>query len=108
MSYTNKLTKRIMRRVYYAFAIRLITHKLILSTVFLVLSVYGLSVMVHVASIFENLRRVQVGRLDNYIANAFLHTDVVTLIFLGLVIFSLLSFNYSLLKVPRFGRMRTV
>jgi hypothetical protein len=96
-----------MRRVYYAFALRLATHKAVLSFALLALSVYGLSVMVHVASIAENLRRVQVGRLDNYVANAFLHTDVVTLIFLGLVIFSLLSFNYSLLKVPRFGRMRT-
>ncbi|MFM2381568.1 MAG: hypothetical protein RLZZ76_335 [Candidatus Parcubacteria bacterium] len=107
MSYTNKLTRKIMRRVYYAFALRLITHKLVLSTVFLVLSVYGLSVMVHVASIFDNLRRVQVGRLDNYIANAFLHTDVLTLIFFGLVVFSLLSFNFTLLKVPRYGRMQS-
>jgi hypothetical protein len=96
-----------MRRVYYAFAIRLVTHKLLLSAVLLTLSIYGLSVMVHVASIAENLRRVQVGRLDNYVANAFLHTDVLTLLFFGLVIFSALSFNYSLLKVPRFRRLQS-
>ena len=96
-----------MRRVYYAFAIRLITHKLVLSTAFLMLSVYGLSVMVHVASIFDNLRRVQLGRLDNYVANAFLHTDLLTLVFFGLVVFSLLSFNFTLLQVPRYSRMQT-
>jgi hypothetical protein len=93
-----------MRRVYYTFAIRLVTHKLVLSTALLALSVYGLSVMVHVASIFENLRRIQVGRLDNYVANAFLHTDILTLLFFGLVVFSLLSFNFSVFKVPLHGR----
>jgi hypothetical protein len=96
-----------MRRVYYAFALRLGTHKITLSLVLLAVSVYGLSVMVHVASIIENIRRVQVGRLDNYIVNAFLHTDVLTILFFGLVVFSLLSFNFTLLKMPRLWRMQS-
>ncbi len=107
MSQSKSLQRRIMRRVYYAFVIRLLTHKAVLSFALLTLSVYGLSVMVHVASIFNNLRHIQVGRLDNYLANAFIHTDVFTLLFFGLVVFSLLSFNYSLLYTQRPLRLQT-
>ena len=97
-----------MRRVYYAFALRLGTHPLLLNSVLLTVSVYGLSVMVNVASIFRNLRIMQVNRLDNFAANAILHTDTLTLLFFGLVIFSMLSFNFTILKAPRMVRMQTV
>ncbi len=100
MSKINQLQKKIMRRVYYAFALRLGTHPLVLHGVLFVASVYGLSVMVNVASIIENIRNMQVGNLDTYIYNAFTHTDVITLFFVGLVFFSLLSLRWNL-RIPR-------
>lgn len=102
MSKMNQLQKKIMRRVYYAFALRLGTHPLVVHGVLFVASVYGLSVMVHVASIIENLRNIQVGNLDTYIFNAFTHTDVLTLLFVGMVFFTLLSLRWNL-SMPRWN-----
>jgi len=102
MSKLNQLQKKVMRRVYYAFALRLGTHPLVVHGVLFVASIYGLSVMVHVASILQNVRNIQVGNLDTYVLNAFTHTDVFTLLFVGLVFFTLLSLRWSL-KMPRWN-----
>lgn len=95
-----------MRRVYYAFAIRLATHPLLVHGVLLALGVYGLSVMVHVASIMNNIRTIELGNLDNYILNAFMHAEFLTLVFVGVVVFTALSLRFSL-KAPRMVTMQT-
>ena len=101
MSNIHKLKKRVMRRIYYAYAIRVSTNPLVLHSVVLIAGVYGLSVMVHVASIVKNLQQVQVSRLDNFVFNAVAHTDTLTLLFFGLVCFTMLSLNWNVFKVPR-------
>lgn len=106
MSQMKQLQRKIMRRVYYAFAIRLGTHPLVLHSALFAASIYGLSVMVHVASIIKNLRSIQVGNLDNYVFHAFTHTDFLTLFFVGLTIFTLLSLRFSL-KTPVWAGMQT-
>ncbi len=109
MSTINQLQRRIMRRVYYAFGIKVLTHKVTLHAFVFTLGLYGLGVMVHVASFMNNLKATQLQNIDNFMFNALTHTDVYTLLFVGIVIFSVLSFNFSLLKTPKYhGRMQTV
>jgi hypothetical protein len=91
-----------MQRIYYAFALRVVLSQFMAKCLLFVASVYGLSVMVHVSSIIENIQRVQVGSLTTYIFNAFTHTDVFTLLFVGLTFFTLLSFRFNV-KLLRFG-----
>lgn len=100
----NKLQKRIMRRVYYAFAVRTVTSPVLLSAALLLAGLYALTIVLHVASIMSNLRTIQVARLDNYVLNSFAHTDYVTLACVGLVFFAMLSFRFSLKGTNHFTR----
>ncbi len=91
MEYT-KLHKKIMRRVYYAFFLRMATHQIVLTGALLFASVYALSVFVHVASIFKNALSLPAERLPYYIGNAFIHTDSLTLFCVALVMCSVFVF----------------
>lgn len=94
-----------MRRVYYAYALRVGTHPLALSFFLLVASVYGLSRLVHVASIIENLSNVKVGYLGTYILNTFMQAEFFTLVLTGVIFFSLISIRMNL-KPLRFHKMQ--
>lgn len=107
MSQINQLQKKIMRRVYYAFALRMSTQPVVLYTVLLIASIYGLSRVTHVASIINNIRNVQVGNLDNYIFSTLMHAEFWTLALIGLIFFSLISIKLSL-KPHRPTSMQTV
>lgn len=100
MSKINQLQKNIMRRVYYAYALRIVLHPLVVHGVLFAIAIYGLSVVLHVASIINNLRSIPVGKLDTYIFNAFMHAEFLTFVFMGLGIFTLLSLRMSL-KMPK-------
>jgi hypothetical protein len=107
MSQINQLQKKIMRRVYYAFALRMSTQPVVLYAALLIASLYGLSKLIHVASIINNMRTVQVGNLDNYIFNTLMHAEFWTLALIGLIFFSLISIKLSL-RPPRTASMQTV
>ena len=94
----NQLQKRIMRRVYYSFGIGIVTNRVFAHALLLAIGLYGVKVMVHVASFIGNLKTIKVGNLDNFMFNALTHTDIYTLVFVGVLIFTLLSFNYSIFK----------
>lgn len=80
-----------MRRVYYAFALRVVTHPLAVHSTIFVLSVFALSRLTHVAAIINNIKSVKVGDLGSYLFNTVMHTEFITLVCLGVVIFTLLS-----------------
>ncbi len=108
MSTINQLQRRIMRRVYYAFGIRLATSPVVVHGVLLFAALYALKVLVSITSIINNLRQIQLGNLDNYIFHAFMHAQFWTLVVIGIMFFTMLSLNFSL-KAPRqYGRMQTV
>jgi hypothetical protein len=88
-----------MRRVYYAFALNLATHPIILTGTALLLSVYVLSVFIHVASIVHNFLSIPVARIPQFVANAFLSTDILTLICVCLVGVCLVGFNRSVARL---------
>lgn len=104
----NQLQKRIMRRVYYSFGISVVKSRIFVHALLLAVGLYGVKVMVHVASVVGNLKTIKVGNLDNFMFNALTHTDIYTLLSVGVVIFALLSFNFSVFKAPQIRRMQTV
>lgn len=97
-----------MRRVYYSFGLRLVVSRAFLSGTALAIGLYGIKVMVHVASFFNNLQTVGLRSVDNFVYNALTQTDVYTLLFVGIVVFSLLSFNFSVFKSKPLFKMQTV
>ncbi len=104
----NQLQKRIMRRVYYSFGISVITSRAFVHGLLLAIGLYGVKVMVHVASVMGNLKTIKVGNLDNFMFNALAHTDVYTLISVGVVVFALLSFNFSVFLSPKARQLQSV
>ena len=91
----NQLQKRIMRRVYYSFGVSVITSRAFVHGLLLAIGLYGVKVMVHVASVVGNLKTIKVGNLDNFMFNALTHTDIYTLLSVGVVIFALLSLSLN-------------
>lgn len=104
----NQLQSKIMRRVYYSFGLRVLTSRVLLQAVLLVVGLYGVKVMVHVTSVINNLKTVEVGNLDNFMFNALTHTDVYTLLSIGIVVFSLLSFNFTVFKPAKMQRLQAI
>ncbi|MCB9811642.1 hypothetical protein H6783_01900 [Candidatus Nomurabacteria bacterium] len=105
MSKINNLQKNIMRRVYYTFGLRLATHTITLHIVMLLVAGYALAKLVHVAAIFNNVMNLRVGELGRYIVGTLTHTDLLTLVVFGLLVFTGLSLQWRLL-VPRARMVR--
>ena len=93
---TNSIQKTIMRRVYYAFTIRIATHQVTKHLVVLSLLGYVLTRLVHVAAIYKYVSSVQVGELGSVLMRIAAHADWPTLLVLGLVIFTALSLRFKL------------
>ncbi len=97
----NTLQKRIMRRVYYTFAVRIATHPIVTHTVVLSLSVVIFAKLVHVAAVYRNVTQVQVGELAGYFVRVISHADTATLLVTGLMLATLLSLRLKLKTVRR-------
>lgn len=103
----NQLQKKIMRRVYYAFALRFGTHPLVIHGAMLAVGVFALSRFTHVAAIINNLSNIKVGDLDNYLFNSFTHAEVWTLLAIGIIFFTMISLNFSLKSPKMHTHMQT-
>ncbi len=95
----SKLHTQIMRRVYYAYALRIVTLPGVPQGFLTLFALIGLTYFVSIGSIINNLLQVPVGSLDTFAFNAVTNADAWTLLFTGLIIFSLLSFRFRV-KVP--------
>lgn len=102
----NHLQQKIMRRVYYAYALRLATHPIALHVLLLLLSAYALVSLVSVSSIVRNMLSVRLGDLASYVAHAFMHANVLTLIAIGVIFFTLISLRINI-RMVRSSRMET-
>jgi hypothetical protein len=98
------LKKHIMRRVWYSYML-----SILLSFATLLGVVFGASTLlfvklVSITDIFNNLLQVQLGAIPTYVWQVFSQAvsqgEFLTLISLGLIIFSLLSFRIYL-NIPR-------
>ncbi|MFT5849263.1 MAG: hypothetical protein ACI9H6_000064 [Patiriisocius sp.] len=101
----NQIQKRIMRRVYYAFGVRLATHSITLHMVVLAVAAYVLTQLVHVASVLENVASVQMGELAGYLQQTLTQADVTTLAVIGIATFTALSLP---LRLPNYQKMQTI
>ena len=100
---TSKLKRSIMLRVWYSYML-----SILLSTATLLGVVFGSSTilfvkLVSLTDIFNNLLQVQLGSVPVYVWQVFSQAvskgEFLTLISLGLIIFSLLSFRI-MIKMP--------
>ncbi|MCA9365908.1 hypothetical protein KC723_03350 [Candidatus Kaiserbacteria bacterium] len=101
MKYNSKtLRRKIMLRVYYAYAISLITHPMAMRGIAFPIALAIFAKQVHVASVINNALATDLGRLPYFIWNAFARGEVVTIFAVGVMIFVALSVPWKLVRVP--------
>ena len=83
---SRKLQSAIMRRVYYSYALSIVTHIMFLQGVFLGMAAFLLARWLHVASIVQNFLSVPVGSVPQYVFGSFYgavtHGEVLTVLVL--------------------------
>lgn len=80
---STNLHHTIMRRVYYAYAIRLLMSRATAYLAALALALIVFAQMVSVSAVFHNMLSVRVGEIHRFFISAFLNTEVWTLLVLG-------------------------
>lgn len=70
---SSKIQSLIMRRVYYTYALSVLTRTMFLQGVFLGVAIPLLARWLHVASIIHNFLSIPVGRVPSYIYGSFSH-----------------------------------
>ena len=88
-----------MRRVYYAYGLRLVQHPVTLQIGLFVLALLVFAKMVHVAKVMQSLLGTSVGNLPQFVFNTLMHGEVLTLIAIGTMTFTILSLGWQV--VPR-------
>lgn len=95
-----KLQKKIMRRVYTVFAWRLSTHPITLQVGLFGVALLVMAKLVHVSRVVDSLLSTSLGNLPNYLFNtvssAFARGEVLTLIAVGVIVFTVLSIPWGL------------
>lgn len=92
----NTLQKKIMRRIYYAYAIRVGTNPALLHGLALLAMLIALSYFVSIDSVLYNLSHVEVGHFGVFLYNAITNTEAWTLLILGGFIFTMFSLRVKL------------
>ena len=94
-----------MRRVYYSYALSVVTHSMFWQGILLGGSVALFGRLTHVAALFKNMLAVPVGNLPQHIVNAFGNAlgngEVMTVIVATLMLALTASFGYHLVRIAR-------
>ena len=91
------LQNKIMRRVYYVYALRTLTEPALLHGFFMLALLIALTYFVSLGNVIQNLMSVQQGgQITTFLVRAFLNTEAWTLLLLGVLIFSAFSLRFTL------------
>lgn len=96
MSKLNALQKKIMRRVYYAYAIRLATLRGVPQGFLMLGAIIALTYFVSLGNVIYNLELVGMSGFGRFVYNAVTNTEAWTLLILGFMIFAAFSFRFKM------------
>jgi hypothetical protein len=90
-----KLQKKIMRRVYTAYVMRLCFGSRARHIALMALCAFGLVRLVSVVDVIRNFSSVTVGQAGDFIVSAFVHADMLTLMVLAVFVYAAIAFIRS-------------
>lgn len=93
-----KLTRQIMRRVYYAYGISIFCSTAMVRGFFFGASIIAFWRLVSISSIVTNMLNVKVGQLPYYVWESLAHAELFALGAFGIIVFTILSVG---IKIPR-------
>ncbi len=92
----NKLQTQIMRRVYYAYALNIVGTPGILQGFGMLAMLIALTYFVSIGNVLANMMQMSIAQLGTFLYNAVTNTEAWTLLLIGGMIFSLLSFRFKI------------
>ena len=95
------LKRKIMRRIYYAYALRVVSLPGVWQGFAMLAVIIMLTRFVSLGNVLHNLAQNNVSTLGTFTYNAVHTTEAWTLLLIGLFIFSLFSFRISIMPSPR-------
>ncbi len=98
MATLTKLQKNIMRRVYYSYALRLITLRGVPQAFLMLGGIIALSYFVSIGNVIKNMEDVGMSGFGRFAYNAVTNTEAWTLLILGLLIFTALSIRWKIAR----------
>lgn len=98
----SQLSKKIMRRVYYAFCLRFLTHPVSIHSAIIAASFVILSQAISIPSIWHNLMAVKVGEAAGYLLAALSSTQFAVQLLLSIMAAAMISLIIKLLRSRRF------
>lgn len=95
-----------MRRVYYAFCLRLVSHPVSVHSGILMASFLVLSQAISIPSIWANIMEIKVGEVAGYLFKALVSTQFAVQILLSIMAAAVISLIFNLLRGRRFEVVR--
>ncbi len=103
-----QLHHRIMRRVYYVYALHVLTMPGLAPGFMMFCALLALTHFVSLGNVLNNLMSVEVGQVHQFFYNAAVTTEEWTFFFIGILIFSAFSFRFKIrsqVDSPRFAKI---
>jgi len=85
----NQLQRNIMRRVYYAYTLRMVMHPIVVNGVLFGTALVIFAQMVHVARVVEAFQSLPLMSIPTYIINTLSHGELLTLASIATMAFAL-------------------
>jgi hypothetical protein len=96
MKKLNALQKKVMRRVYYAYAMRIVTLPGVPQGFLMLSALIALTYFVSIGNVIQNIEIVGLTGVGRLSYNAVTNTEAWTLLILGVFVFSALSFRIKI------------
>lgn len=97
----NTLQKRIMRGIYYAYLLRLISLPGVWQGFVMLSAMIALTRFVSIGNVINNLTQIEMSGIGRFAYNAVRTTEIWTLLLIGVFVFCLLSVRMSLSRPAR-------
>ena len=96
-THMNTLQRKIMRGIYYAYIIRIVTMPGVWQSFFMLVAFAGLTRFVSISNVLHNFSVSGVSNADTFFYNAVRTTEVWTFFLLGVLVFLSLSIRFSII-----------
>lgn len=93
------LQRKIMRGIYYAYALRLVSLPGVLQAFVMLAILIALTRFVSISHVIQNFSNIEMSHVDTFVYNAVRTTELWTLLLIGMFVFLSLSLRISL--VPK-------
>ena len=97
--HTTRLKRKIMRGIYYAYMLRLVSLPGVFQGFVMLGVLIALTRFVSLGNVLQNLLQIRVGDVDYFLYNAVRTTEVWTLLLIGLFVLALLTIRIQPLSV---------